>query len=133
MSRGQSLVELAVCAPLVILMTLGAVASVQVIDARAGLAAATRAAAAEAARAPDPASAQSAAISRFQSMVAGYPLSSPHLNIALGRFSRTDEVVATASSAVDISWAGLVFPRRLTLDCRATVPLESWRSRRPSP
>jgi Flp pilus assembly protein TadG len=130
MSRGQSLVELAVCAPLVLLLTLGAAAAVQVIDASAGLQAATQSAAAEAARAPDPASAERAARARFQSMVADYPLRSPHLSITAGRFSRTDEVIATASGAVDISWAGLFFPRRLTLDSQAVVPLESWRSHR---
>lgn len=130
MSRGQSLVELAVCAPLVTLLTLGAVASVQVIDARAGLEAATEAAASEAARAPDPASAEAAARTRFEAMVAGYPLSSPRLSIAIGGFSRADEVVASGSSAVDISWASLVFPGRLTLDFRATAQLESWRSHR---
>jgi Flp pilus assembly protein TadG len=128
-SRGQSLVELAVCAPLVVLLTLGTAAAVQVIDASAGLQAATQAAASEASRAPDAASAESAARARFQSMVAGYPLRSPHLSITSGGFSRTDEVIATAAGAVDISWAGLFFPGRLTLNSRAAVPLESWRSR----
>jgi Flp pilus assembly protein TadG len=131
--RGQSLVELAVCAPLVMLLTLGAVASVQVIDAQAGLEAAAQAAAAEAARAPDPASAEIAARTRFDSMVASYPLSSPRVSISIGSFSRADEIVASATGAVDISWARLIFPRRLTLDVRVRVPLESWRSHRPSP
>ena len=128
MSRGQSLVELAVCAPVVMLVTLGAVATVQVVDARAGLEAATQVAAAEAARAPDLASARAGGQSRFASMVAAYPLSSAHLSLALGKFSRADEVVATASGAVDISWAALIFPGRLMLESRATVPLEPWRS-----
>jgi len=114
-SRGQSLVELAVCAPLVVLLTLGTAAAVQVIDASAGLEAATQAAAAEASRAPD-----------------DYPLRSPHLSITVGQFSRTDEVSATASGGVDISWAGMVFPQRLTLNSRAVIPLESWRSHRPA-
>jgi Flp pilus assembly protein TadG len=129
-SRGQALVELAVCAPLLLLLTLGAVATVQVIDARAGLAAATQAAAAEAARAPDLASAEIAARTCFDSMVANYPLRSPSMSISIARFSRTDEVVVSATSAVDISWASLVFPSRLTLAVRAAVPLESWRSHR---
>ena len=133
MIRGQSLVELAVCAPVVMLLAIGAVATVQVIDAHAGLEAATQAAAAEAARAPDPASAAIAARTRFDSMVASYPLSSPGVSISVGTFSRTDEVVATATGAVDMSWASLIFPRRLVLDFRATVPLESWRTHRPSP
>jgi hypothetical protein len=115
------------------LLALGAVASVQVIDARAGLEAATQAAAAEAARASDPANAAIAATTRFDSMVAGYPLRSPRVSISIGTFSRTDEVVANATGAVDISWASLIFPRQLTLDFRATIPLESWRTHRPSP
>ena len=82
MSRGQALLELSVCAPVVMLLTLGTVAGGQVIDARAGLDAATNAAAAAAARAPDPASAQSAAHARFQSMIAGYPLTSTRLSVA---------------------------------------------------
>jgi hypothetical protein len=127
-SRGQALVELAVCAPLVLLLTLGAAASVQVIDARAGLTAATQAAAAEAARAPDLASAEIAARTCFDSMVASYPLRSPRMSIFIARFSRTDEVVVSAAGAVDISWASLVFPSRLMLAARAAVPLESWRS-----
>jgi Flp pilus assembly protein TadG len=113
------------------LLTLGAVASVQVIDARAGLEAATNAAAAAAARAPDPATADSAGHARFQSMIAGYPLSSPRLNITSGQFGRKDHVVAAATGAVDIAWAPFVLPGRLTLACRAVVPLESWRTHRP--
>lgn len=131
MTRGQSLVELAVCAPVIMVLTLGAVATVQVVDARAGLQAATVAAAAEAARAPDPASAQAEAQARFSSIVAGYPLSSAHLSVTIGRFSRTDNVLATASGVVDVSWAAFVLPPRLTLESRAIVPLESWRSRGP--
>ncbi len=130
MTRGQSLVELAVCAPVVMVLTLGAVAIVQVVDARAGLEAATRAAAAEAARAPDSMSAQAEAQARFSSMVSGYPLRSAHLTITIGPFSRTDNVMATSSGVVDVSWAAFVLPTGLTLESRAIVPLEAWRSRR---
>jgi Flp pilus assembly protein TadG len=130
-SPGQSLVELALCAPVVLLLALGAAAGVQILDARAGLDAATQAAAAEAAREPDPTSAESEAQARFTSMAAGYPLSSAHLSVSVGKFSRTDEVVVTSTGTVDISWAALVFPRRLTLESHAAVPLESWRSHRP--
>ena len=130
MSRGQALVELAVCAPVVVLLTLGAAAGVQLIDARAGLDAATNAAAAAAARAPDPATADSSARARFDSVVAGFPLSSTHLSLSVGKFGRTDEVVASASGTVDVSWAALVIPKTLTLESRCTVPIESWRSRR---
>jgi Flp pilus assembly protein TadG len=130
-SRGQSLAELAICAPVVLLLTLGAVGTVQVVDARAGLEAATQAAAAQAARAPGPALATSQAQARFASMIAGYPLRSAHLAITLGQFNRADEVVATASGGVDVGWAALLFPRVVTLQCRSTVPLEKWRSHKP--
>jgi hypothetical protein len=115
----------------ILLLTVGAAAGVQVVDARAGLEAATEAAAAEASRAPDPASAETEAQARFASMAAGYPLSSAHLSLTIGKFSRTDEVEATATGTVDISWAALVFPRQLTLESHAAVPLESWRSHWP--
>jgi Flp pilus assembly protein TadG len=133
MRRGQSLVELAVCAPLILLLTLGAAATVQLVDARAGLQAATQAAAAEAARAPDPASAQAAARARFSSMVAGYPMGHTTLRVTLGVFSRTDKVVAVSTGAVDVSWAALVLSGKLVLQARAVVPLETWRSRAKSP
>jgi hypothetical protein len=64
-------------------------------------------------------------------MVASYPLRSVHLEVELGKFNRTDQVVANASGTVEISWAALVLPGRLTLRSRATVPLESWRSHLP--
>jgi Flp pilus assembly protein TadG len=129
MSRGQALVELAVCTPVVMLLAFGAVAGVQVIDAAAGLDAATKAAAAEAARAPDPASAETAARERFQSIVASYPLSSAQLSLSVGTFARGDAVLATASGTIDLAWAELVVPKRLTLESHCTIPVESWRSR----
>jgi len=132
-SRGQALVELAVCTPVVMLLALGAVAGVQVIDASAGLDAATKAAAAEAARAPDPASAETAARERFQSMVASYPLSSAQLSLSLGTFARGDAVLATASGTIDLAWAALVVPKRLTLESHCTIRIEPWRSRPPPP
>jgi hypothetical protein len=115
------------------LLTLGTVAAGQVIDARAGLDAATNAAAAAAARAPDPASAQSAACARFQSMIASYPLTSTRLSIASGEFGRGDQVIAIATGVVDLSWASLIFARHLTLSSRAAVQLEQWRTHRQSP
>jgi hypothetical protein len=112
------------------LLALGAVASVQVVDARAGLDAATKAAAAEAARAPDPASAQSAARARFLSVVASYPLRSARLNLSVGTFGRSDVVLAIASGSVDVSWAALVIPTGLRLESHCAIPIESWRTRR---
>src|SRR4029077_11882614 len=72
-ARAQALLELALCAPVVIFLALAAVAAVQFASARAGLDAATQAAADAAARAPDPAAANESAQSRFESIVAGYP------------------------------------------------------------
>ncbi|MEO8744908.1 MAG: TadE/TadG family type IV pilus assembly protein [Candidatus Dormiibacterota bacterium] len=128
MSRGQSLVELAVCAPVIVLLTLGAAAIVEIVDARAGLEAATRAAADEAARAPDPISAERAAQDSFASTVAAYPLRSATLRITFGGFNRADRVVASATGLIDLSWAAMVVPGRLTLDSRVEIPLEAWRT-----
>ena len=127
--KGQSLVELALCAPIVMLLAVGATASGEVADAHAGLEGATQAAAAAAARGPDPASAKRAANLRFYAMLGGYPVQEPVLRITLGAFNRTDVVTATASGFVDIGWASFVFlPRRVSLESRAVVHLESWRT-----
>ncbi len=131
MSRGQALVELALCAPVVILLTLGVAAGVQAIDARSGLDTATQAAAAAAARAPDQSMAETEAQARFASIVAAYPLRSAHLSLSLGNFNRSAEVLATSSGTVEVGWAALVIPKTLTLESRYTVPIETWRSHRP--
>jgi Flp pilus assembly protein TadG len=133
MSRGQSLVELAVCAPVIVLLTLGAAAVVEILDARAGLEAATQAAAAEAARAPDPLSAQRAARDRFVAMVAAYPVHSARLQVRFGGFGRGDSVVASGSGFVDLSWAAMVVPGSLMLNSQVVVPLEIWRTHALSP
>ena len=111
------------------LLALGAVAGVQMVDARAGLDAATQAAAAEAARAPGPASAAMAAQQRFQSMVASYPLSSAQLSLSVGTFARGDAVLASATGTIDLAWAAAVVPKTLTLESHCAIPIESWRSR----
>jgi Flp pilus assembly protein TadG len=132
-SRGQSLLELAVCTPVVLVLALGTVATVEIVDARAGLQAATQAAAAEAAGAPDPISAGRDAQARFATVIAGYPIRSALLRVTFGRFSRADEVVADSSGRVDLLWP-VVDPTGLaTLESRVVVPLEPWRSRTPRP
>src|SRR5260370_35570345 len=131
MSRGQALVELALCAPVVILLTLGVAAGVQAVDARSGLEAATQAAAAEAARAPDRSSAETEAQARFASIIAPYPLSSARLSLSLGSFSRTGEGLATSSGTVEGGWSAVVFPKTLVLESRCTVPIERSQSTRP--
>ncbi len=130
MSRAQALVELAICAPVVALLALGAAAAIQVADARAGLDAATRSAVAVAARAPDATRAKSAGRSRFTSVAGAYPLREAEVSIDCGSFSRGATVVVTAVAHVDVGWAVLVFPQR-TLELRATAAAEidPWRSR----
>ena len=130
MSRGQALVELAVCAPIVALLGIGAAAAIQVAEAQAGLDAATRSAAAVAARAPDTTLAQSAARSRFASVVAAYPLRDGEMSIDPGGFSRGGRIDVTAIAHVDVGWAALVFPERtLQLRATATAQIDPWRSR----
>ncbi len=128
--RGQALLELALCAPVMILLALGIAAVVQVQNAAAGLDAATNAAANAAARASDPASADAVARSRFADVVAGYPLSGGTIRISFGSFDRATEVTATSQAFVEVGWAGLVPPRRVDLRSRAVVRLEPWRTHR---
>jgi Flp pilus assembly protein TadG len=133
-SRGQALLELALCAPIAILLALGTVAMVQVAGARSGLDAATQAAADAAARAPDPVSAVAAAQARFSSVVAGYPMREPTLTISVGDFARTGNVTASSSAHVNLAWAAfLLLPDELTLQSQVVVKLEPWRTHRPSP
>jgi Flp pilus assembly protein TadG len=132
-SRGQALLELALCAPLVVLLALGTVAAVQLAGARAGLQAATQAAADAAARAPDAATAVEAGQERFSSVIAGYPVGSTSLTLSVGDFGRTGRVSASSSARVDLAWAAfLVLPDRVTLRSLVVVALEPWRTRRPS-
>ena len=127
--RGQALIELALCAPLVILLALGTVASIQVASARAGLDAATRAAAEVAARAPNAEAALAAGHERFTEVVTGYPVRSATLVLSVGDFSRAASVTASSSASIDIAWAAfLVFPGRLTIRSQVRLALEPWRS-----
>jgi len=130
LNRGQALLELALCAPVVILIAVGVSAVVQLEDASAGLDAATHAAAGVAARAPDPLTADSAAHARFAAVVVAYPLHGTTLRVSFGSFSRTTEVVAASEAFVDVGWAGLVLPHRFELRSRAVIRLEPWRTHR---
>ena len=126
--RGQGLVELALCAPVVIVLTLAVVAIVQVDDAASGLGAATRAAASVAARAKDASTAVVAAERRFASVVKLYPLRSPAVIVTVGDFSRAGEVVVEATAFVDLAWsAGLT--RGVRLRSKVVLQVERWRSR----
>jgi Flp pilus assembly protein TadG len=129
-ASGQALLELALCAPVVILLAVGAAAVVQIQETALGLDAATHAAASAAARAPDPATADAAAHARFNAVVAGYPIRGPALNVSFGAFSRATEVTATSVGFVDVGWAGLILPHRVDLRSRAVIRLEHWRTHR---
>lgn len=130
MSRGQSLVELAVCAPVAVTLVMVAMAAVQVAGAQAGLDAATESAVAAAARAPDSNAATEAADAGFQGVIAGYPVSDPRLHLDVGTFERSGEVIATATGEVVVDPAGIHLGfAALGLHSRAAAPLEPWRSR----
>jgi Flp pilus assembly protein TadG len=130
LNRGQALLELALCAPVVILLGVGVAAVVQVEDASAGLDAATHAAANVAARAPDPVTADRAARARFAELVAAYPLHAATLHVSFGSFARAAGLTATAEAFVDVGWAGLVLPHRVQVRAQAVVRLEPWRTHR---
>ncbi|HEY8814476.1 MAG TPA: hypothetical protein VIP57_05155 [Candidatus Dormibacteraeota bacterium] len=130
LTRGQALLELALCAPVVLVLSLGTVASVEVASAHAGLEAATQAAAEAAARAPSAQAAIAAANARFREVVAGYPLRSPTLVISVGNFARSGSVTALSSASIDLAWAAVILlPGQVTLHSQVRLRLESWRSR----
>jgi len=127
----QALLELALCTPIVVLLVLGTVASVQIAGARAGLEAATQAAGDAAARAPDPATAVSSAHERFQSIVADYPLGSATLTVSMSGFERAGHIIAASTARVDLGWARfLVVPTQITLRSEVVLTLEPWRTHR---
>jgi Flp pilus assembly protein TadG len=133
-SGGQSMIELAVCAPVVALLALGAAADAQVADARAGLDAATQAAAAAAARAPNASTARAAAQARFDVVVAAYPLTGCVLRMNLGSFGRNGLARAESSASIDLAWASLLpFQTRLVLEATAVTHLEPFRTHEPAP
>jgi Flp pilus assembly protein TadG len=116
----------------VILLALGTVAAVQVAGARAGLDAATQAAADAAARAPDPVTAAAAAQERFTALVGNSPIRSATLTVSLGDFDRAGHVTASSSARVDLGWAAmLLLPSQITLQSHVMVSLEPWRTHRP--
>jgi Flp pilus assembly protein TadG len=130
--RAQALLELALCAPIVIVLAVGTASAVQLASAREGLEGATQAAANAAARAPDPATAVAAAQSTFASVIAGYPLGSASLALSMGDFKRTGHIGASASARVDLGWAAFaLLPTSITLRSHVVVRLEPWRSHRP--
>jgi len=121
--RGQALVELALCAPVILVLALGTVTAVQVLEGESGLQAATGAALTAAARAPDATSAITAARSSFASVISDYPLRSPWMAIAVGAFARGSLISADATAVVDTAGT------RMTLHVHSALRVERWRSR----
>lgn len=129
-SRGQALVELALCVPFVLMLGMGATAAVEVTDATSGLHAATDEAVAAAAGAPDAASARAAAQTRFVTLIAGYPVRSPSLRLNDGGFARGAVLSASSTGYVDLGWAAMgVVPARIEIAAEASMGVEPWRTR----
>ena len=121
--KGQALVELALCAPVVLVLALGAVTTVQVIEGETGLQAATSAALSAAVRAPDAVTAVAVAQSTFTSVISGYPVRSPRFTVMAGGFARGSLVTADSTAMVDVA-AGVI-----ALHAHSAVRVEPWRSR----
>lgn len=130
---GQALVELALCAPVVILLAIGCSAVVQVLDGSAGLRAATQEAASAAVRAPDATTAIAAARARFSAIAAGYPIRAAVLRVAIGDFGRGAQLTLSATAWVDVGWAALVVPDHVALEERVVLRIDPWRTRRSGP
>ena len=121
--RGQALVELALCAPVILVLALGAVTAVQVLEADSGLRAATSAALNAAVRAPDADAAVAAGRSSFAAVIAGYPVRSAAITIMVGVFARGSLLTADATATVDT--AGV----HIALSVHDGQRVERWRSR----
>lgn len=127
---GQAVVETAIVLPVMLVLVLGAVEVSRLADARAGLDAATMAAASAAARAPSAPAAQTAAAAAFQSAVVAYPLRSPTLSLRLGGFQRGGQVSATGNAAFDLGVTPMPgLPRTIRLSSSASALVAPWRSR----
>ena len=127
--RGQSLLELALCLPVVLALALGAAALVRLADAKSGLDGATAAAVADAARQTSASAASVCAQNRFLGIAAAYGLESPSLSLT-GDFSRASMYTATGSARVDLSFVPLWFlPGTVPIISQAQAWVEPWRSR----
>lgn len=121
--RGQALIELALCVPVILVLALGTVTAVQVLESESGLQAATSAALSAAVRAPDASAALAAARESFASIIAGYPVRAPSISIAVDTFARGSLVTADATGTVDTAGA------HIALRVHDALRLERWRSR----
>ena len=133
--RGQSLVELALILPLLLVLALGAAELVRLAIARSGLDAATAAAAAAAARAPSASNAVADGTAAFAGVAAGFGLDrTTPVTIATGDFRRGGTVVASASAEVELGFSGIpALGTRWRLQSSGSARIEDWRSRLPAP
>ncbi len=130
-SRGQALVELAVCMPVALLLGLGAAGVVEVADAASGLRAATDAAVASAVRQPSAPAAIAAAEARFNVVLAAYPIRKGVLTLTAPSLARGASVTAMATGDVDLGWEALSFlPTSIHLTATASMRIEPWRTHR---
>ena len=128
--HGQSLVELAICLPVLVVLTLGGAAVARVADARSGLDAATQAALAAAARSRDEASARSAGAQEFALAIAGYPVTGSALTLTAPGFDRGTTWVGRSTAWVDISFVPIPgLPRAIRVEASGAATIETWRSR----
>jgi hypothetical protein len=131
--RAQSLVELAVALPAVLVLALGAAALLRLADAKSGLDGATAAAVADAARQASASAAASCADQRFAAIAAEYPLTLPRLMLT-GTFARGSVYAGSAAAQVDLSFVPLWFlPRSIGIESQASALVEPWRSRAQQP
>lgn len=127
--RGQSLVELAVALPAVLMLALGSAALLRLADAKSGLDGATAAAVADAARQATSSAASSCGQARFAAITAQYPLRGATLAL-FGTFARGSLYTAVGNATVDLSFVPLWFlPRSLPVHSQARALVEPWRSR----
>lgn len=127
---GQSLVELAICMPLLLLVVIGGTEVARIADAQAGLDAATAAGAAAAARAPDAVTAATRAQAAFAPVAGAHPLRNADLAIDTAGFARGASISAAGTATVELMVLGLAgLPDRVTLTSRATALAQPWRSR----
>jgi Flp pilus assembly protein TadG len=134
-SRGQSLVELAIALPVLLLLALGAAQFVRLAIARAGLDAATSAAAGAAARAPSAIAAVATGRAAFRGVAAGYALEpSATVSIDTGAFQRGESVTASADTDVRLGYTGIpALQLSWRLHSIAVARIEDWRSRPAGP
>jgi len=129
-ARGQSLLELALALPVLLLLALGAVDLTRLAVARSGLDAASAASAAAAARAPDARHAGQAGATAFRGVATAYRLEEPGFVVTVGSFQRGGTVSVRAQTHVSLGLIGVPGLRPVwDLQSTAVARIEDWRSR----